>query len=64
MKPAKAGDSLGIDEKSLVYDLSSLNKKVLSIIKEFDELLVEEYIDGREFTVLVAANNIDRITTD
>ena len=27
-----------------------------SILKEYEEILVEEYIAGREFTVLVAAN--------
>jgi D-alanine-D-alanine ligase len=55
VKPAKAGDSLGIDEYSLVFDKVSLQKKVEAIIGEFDALLVEEYIDGREFTVLVMA---------
>ncbi|MBY0479936.1 MAG: ATP-grasp domain-containing protein [Chitinophagaceae bacterium] len=56
VKPAKAGDSLGIDANSLVYDMHSLQQKVTAIIAEYDELLVEEYIEGREFTVLVAAN--------
>lgn len=56
VKPAKAGDSLGIDENSLVFDEEYLNNKVENSLKEFDSLLVEEYIKGREFTVLVAAN--------
>ncbi|MEO7311843.1 MAG: SET domain-containing protein-lysine N-methyltransferase [Chitinophagaceae bacterium] len=56
VKPAKAGDSLGIDEKSLVRDSKSLIEKVASLLPEYDELLVEEYIDGREFTVMLAAN--------
>lgn len=56
VKPAKAGDSLGIDEHSLVNNESELAAKVAASLKEFDSLLVEEYIDGREFTVLVAAN--------
>lgn len=57
VKPAKAGDSLGIDEESLVYDEQRLRTKVASLLNEFDSLLVEEYIKGREFTVLVAAND-------
>ncbi len=56
VKPSKAGDSLGIDEHSLVYDFEALEQKTNSIVAEYGELLVEEYIDGREFTVLVAAN--------
>jgi hypothetical protein len=56
VKPAKAGDSLGIDDASLVYDEQHLASKIRSSLQEFDCLLVEEYIKGREFTVLVAAN--------
>ncbi len=56
VKPAKAGDSLGVDEHSLVHNRMELEQKVNSIIEEYGPLLVEEYINGREFTVLVAAN--------
>lgn len=56
IKPAKAGDSLGIDERSVLYNKQDLLKKVVEIFNDYGPLLVEEYIDGREFTVLVAAN--------
>jgi D-alanine-D-alanine ligase len=56
VKPAKAGDSLGIDLSSLVHDAPALINKVSAILSDYTELLVEEYIEGREFTVLVAAN--------
>ncbi len=56
VKPSKAGDSLGIDEHSLVNDIMSLEKKIDTVINDYDELLIEEYINGREFTVLVMAN--------
>lgn len=56
VKPAKAGDSLGVDEHSLVHNKEELLSKIESIIEEYGPLLVEEYIAGREFTVLVAAN--------
>ena len=56
VKPAKAGDSLGIDEHSLVHSFELLSKKVLEILPEYKELLIEQFIDGREFTVLVSAN--------
>ncbi|MCR6720229.1 MAG: SET domain-containing protein-lysine N-methyltransferase [Chitinophagaceae bacterium] len=55
IKPAKAGDSLGIDDNSLLYNKQDLLKKVVEIFNDYGPLLVEEYIDGREFTVLVAA---------
>ena len=56
VKPAKAGDSLGIDEHSRVANEQELLQKVNEILEEYGPLLVEEYVDGREFTVLVAAN--------
>ena len=56
VKPAHAGDSRGIDEHSLVHNKKELINKCASIIEEHSSLLVEEYISGREFTVLVAAN--------
>ena len=57
VKPAKAGDSLGVDELSLVHNKIELQQKCISILEEYGPLLVEEYIAGREFTVLVAANH-------
>jgi D-alanine-D-alanine ligase len=56
VKPAKAGDSLGVDEHSLVNNQKELKQKVAEIINEYEQLLVEEYIKGREFTVLVMAD--------
>jgi D-alanine-D-alanine ligase-like ATP-grasp enzyme len=56
IKPAKAGDSLGIDDDSLVNNETKLHERIKFLLKEYDEILVEEYIAGREFTVLVAAS--------
>jgi D-alanine-D-alanine ligase len=56
IKPAKAGDSLGVDEHSLVHNKEELEKKVKATLDEYPQLLAEEYIAGREFTVLIAAN--------
>lgn len=63
VKPAKAGDSLGVDDKSLVHDMGGLKEKVHSIIEEYGPLLVEEYIGGREFTVMLAANEDGKSVT-
>jgi D-alanine-D-alanine ligase-like ATP-grasp enzyme len=56
-KPAKAGDSLGVDEHSLANNITELQNKVEDLIANgYDEILIEEYIAGQEYTVLVAAN--------
>lgn len=59
VKPAKAGDSLGIDEHSVCNNLDELKHKATTVLSSYPQLLVEEYIAGREFTVLVAANAKD-----
>jgi D-alanine-D-alanine ligase-like ATP-grasp enzyme len=53
VKPAKAGDSLGVDDASLVYNSEQLKAKTQEVVATFGEALVEEYIEGREFTVLL-----------
>jgi D-ala D-ala ligase C-terminus/SET domain len=59
VKPAKAGDSLGIDDNALVRDAKALVKQAAKLFNDYESLLIEEYIAGREFTVLVAANADD-----
>lgn len=56
VKPAKAGDSLGIDEDSKTNNTTDLLIKVKKVLAEFGAALIEEYIEGREFTVLVCGN--------
>jgi D-alanine-D-alanine ligase len=56
VKPAKAGDSLGVDDASKAKNETALKIKVENILAEFGAALVEEYIEGREFTVLVCGN--------
>lgn len=62
VKPDKAGDSLGIDQHSLVHNKAELLQKCGEIIDEYGPLLVEEYIEGREFTVMLVANAADEKT--
>ena len=62
VKPDKAGDSLGIDQHSLVHNKAELLQKCGDIIDEYGPLLVEEYIKGREFTVMLVANAADEKT--
>jgi D-alanine-D-alanine ligase len=56
VKPNMAGDSLGIDQDSLVYDPTALLQKARVLLETYDEILIETYIAGREFTVLVYAD--------
>lgn len=56
VKPAHAGDSLGIDARSRVQNVNELRDKVGATLPDYPELLVEQYIDGRELTVLVIAD--------
>ncbi|HJW27776.1 MAG TPA: SET domain-containing protein-lysine N-methyltransferase [Saprospiraceae bacterium] len=56
VKPHQAGDSLGIDQASLVRTKEELHHKCGEILEEYGPLLVEEYIEGREFTVMLVAN--------
>lgn len=56
VKPAKSGDSLGVNDRSKVHTVAELLEKAAEIIHEYDTALVENYIEGREFTVLVAAD--------
>lgn len=55
VKPPHAGDSLGVHAGSLVREAAGLPAIVAAVLDEFGAALVEEYVDGREFTVLVLA---------
>jgi D-alanine-D-alanine ligase-like ATP-grasp enzyme len=56
VKPNTAGDSLGIDHDSLVYDTAALLRKASALIEAYGAVLIETYIAGRECTVLVYAD--------
>jgi len=54
VKPYAEDGSNGISEDSVVHDFASLEKQVATISKRFGRrVLVEEFIDGREFNVTV-----------
>lgn len=63
VKPSHAGDSLGVSDDSLVYDSVSLIKKCRSLFDEYGSVMVEEYVEGREFTVLLSANDTPETCT-
>ena len=60
VKPLHEGSSKGVKNDALVFSPSELKKKVEEIIVQYHQpALVEEYLNGREFTVAVMGNNGD-----
>ena len=56
VKPNGSGDSWGIDQASFCHDGPSVLPKVQDLLLQHDSVLIEEYVGGREFSVLVAAD--------
>jgi D-alanine-D-alanine ligase len=58
IKPAREDASAGVDERSVVYDRAELLAQLERVFDEFDPpILVEEFIEGREFHVGVLGND-------
>jgi D-alanine-D-alanine ligase len=54
LKPLDAANGNGIDDLSFVTDFAQYQSKIASLYETFNQpVLVEEYLDGREFTVAV-----------
>jgi D-alanine-D-alanine ligase len=51
VKPAAEDASAGLDRTSVVADRKSLKARVAAMTEQFDEVLVQQYIAGREFNV-------------
>lgn len=57
VKPIHEGTSKGIFNDSLVENKKALYKIVKRVLKEYNQpAIIEEYIDGREFTVTIIGN--------
>ena len=62
VKPDAEGSSVGITDSSLVHDVLSLKREVSKVLRVYRQnALVEEYLDGREFTVALLGNNRPRV---
>jgi len=58
VKPNSEGSSVGINNSSLVCDTKALNKQVSFVLKNYSQqVLVEEFCSGREFTVSLLGNH-------
>ena len=57
IKPSDSANGNGVDLNSLVHDFEHYREKVKSIHDQYDEnVLVEAYLEGAEFTVAVIEN--------
>jgi len=62
VKPNAEGSSKGITRKSLVNTEKELRKLVNFVINRYQQpALVEEYLEGREFTVSILGNNPPKV---
>jgi len=59
MKPDEAGGSIGITEESKTENLEELLFRLKDYVEQFPNVVIEEYIQGREFTVLVCEGKED-----
>ncbi|MEJ5229236.1 MAG: D-alanine--D-alanine ligase, partial [Pseudothermotoga sp.] len=59
VKPSREGSAKGLSKDSVVHDYDSLCKKVQEIHQQFKETaLVEQFIDGREFSVGILEDEV------
>jgi len=57
VKPASEDASLGVEAASVVYDFTQLSARVSEVYERFEQpVLIEEFIEGREFHVSVFGN--------
>lgn len=56
VKPNNEGSSIGIDQNSVCYNIDDLKDRIMNLKKFFNNILIEEYIEGFEFTVFIVGN--------
>ena len=61
IKPNNLGGSELIDDKSVVYDKNELDIKLLDVVQHTSDVLIQEYIEGDEYTCLIFKNRFKQI---
>ncbi|MEI7848351.1 MAG: D-alanine--D-alanine ligase [Chloroflexota bacterium] len=56
VKPSNGYASVGLSRESRVEDFRSMHYQTENILSRFEGALIEEFIEGREFTTLIAEN--------
>lgn len=57
VKPNFEGSSIGISDNNLVYSKTEVENLLSLLFKKFDEIIVEEYIEGTEVSACIVGNN-------
>lgn len=61
IKPACEGSGFGIHKDSVVYDEGALTQKVRELLAQYmPPVIAEEFIEGREFTVGIIGNGLNK----
>lgn len=55
---------MGIDNKNIVNSYSEVKEKVINLQKEYDEILIEEYIAGTDVSVFLIGNDSQFIVNE
>ncbi len=62
LKPLDAANGNGIDDLSYVNNFTEYERKIVSLYETYNQpILVEEYLDGREFTVSVINTSDEKL---
>jgi D-alanine-D-alanine ligase len=61
VKPAAEDGSLGIDDSSVVGDEDSLRRKVNLLLDSYGEVMIEEYVPGRELNVAILGTSPEKV---
>jgi D-alanine-D-alanine ligase-like ATP-grasp enzyme len=65
LKPSKEGNSRGLSQSSIVFDIHSLMEQLWALFSTYDEILVEKYLGQdkfiREFTIAMIGNNNQKL---
>ncbi|KAJ3085195.1 hypothetical protein HK102_000223 [Quaeritorhiza haematococci] len=56
VKVSDSYGSVGLEDSSVCHDLEQLKTRCQFLLQQFDNLTVEEFIDGPEFSVLISGN--------
>ncbi len=59
VKPNYESESIGITQKSIVSSTNEADSLIKQLLKEFDGILVEEYIEGNEIAITIFGNSHD-----
>ncbi|WP_239987222.1 ATP-grasp domain-containing protein, partial [Streptococcus anginosus] len=56
IKPNYESESIGITQNSIVENIEQADRTLQQLMKDFDGILVEEYIEGREVAITILEN--------